>query len=169
MFSFKNQFARISMSIAALSCVFFAQSAFAISTIPARGVCGFAISGSFPFIGVQLTGRPLTSVSPLATGLSRSARGSLNWLGTLDFNTNTITVNVVSQTATDNGTSGNFVNTQEQTSLGFTVSGPTNGIYVLDLGVNGSINVIPVNGGATLLMQQFVSDNAGGKAGVCQF
>jgi hypothetical protein len=75
----------------------------------------------------------------------------------------------VSQTATDNGTSGNFANTQNQTSLGFTVSGPTNGIYVLDLGVNGSINVIPVNGGATLLMQQFVSDNAGGKAGVCQF
>lgn len=169
MFSLKNQLARISVSIAALSCVFFAQSAFAISTIPARGVCGFAISGSFPFIGVQLTGRPLTSINPLTTGLSRSARGSLNWLGTLDFNTNTITVNVVSQTATDNGTSGSFVNTQEQTSLGFTVSGPTNGIYVLDLGLNGSINVIPVNGGSTLLMQQFVSDNAGGKAGVCQF
>jgi hypothetical protein len=169
MYSFKNQLARISMSIAALSCAFFTQSAFAISTIPARGVCGFAISGSFPFIGVQLTGKPVVSTSPWVTGNSPSASGSLNWLGTLDFDTNTITVNVVTQRATDNGTSPTFVNSQNQTSLGFTVSGPTNGVYVLDLGANGSINVIPVNGGATLLMQQYVSNDAGGKAGVCQF
>ncbi len=161
MFNFKNQFARITMSIAALTCAFFTQSAFAISTIPTTGTCGFVISGSFPFIGVQLNGS------------GTSALGALNWLGTLDFGSNTLKVNVVSQTATGaTGSAPNptFVNSQVQYSIPFTVSGPTNGIYALNLGTgNGSMNLIPVNGGATLLMQQFVSDNAGGKAGVCQF
>lgn len=152
-----------------------AQSALAISAIPTTGVCGFAVSGSFPFIGVQLTGLPLTTPNSVAYGSSPSASGSLNWLGTIDFGTSTLSVNIVSQTAQNPNSNGSpnasFTNTQQQVALNFTVSaGPVSGMYTLNLASGaGSINVIPVNGGNTILMQQFVSTSAGGKAGVCQF
>ena len=155
------------------------QSALAVSAIPTSGTCGFAISGSYPFIGVQLTGFP----TPTTTGTGASATqtfypspsggGSLNWLGTLNFSTNTITVNIVSQVARNLNTNGvsapTFTNTQEQVSVPFTVGLVGSDMYVLDFGSQGSINVIPVNNGNTLLMQQFVSTSAGGKSGVCQF
>ena len=137
----------------------FAQSAMAISAIPTSGTCGFVISGSYPFAGVQLSGAGST------------ASGSLNWLGAFDFGANTLTVNVVSQSATNTtGSNPAFTNSQSQVSLTFTVGAATSGMYPLTLsGGNGVVNVIPVNGGNTLLMQQFITNSAGGKAGVCQF
>jgi hypothetical protein len=166
----------IGAALIALGCLS-AQNALAISTLPVTGVCGFAISGSYPFINQQLSGAPIPSLS--ADGKSQifypypQATGSLNWLGTIDFAASTITVNIVSQTATNPNTNGSstptFVNTQQQVSVPFSVSSPSSGMYVLNMGNAGSINVIPVNNGNTILMQQFVSNSAGGKAGVCQF
>jgi hypothetical protein len=166
----------LSTLLASITLALSAPSAFAISTLPTSGTCGFAINGSFPFIGVQLTGLPAPGISnngAITTYYpSPSANGTLNWLGTINFGTKIITVNLVSQTATNANTGGfsqgRFVNTQEQVSIAFTVGDPSAGMYTLDLGES-SINVIPVNGGNTILMQQFQTNNPGGKTGVCQF
>lgn len=139
--------------------------AFALSSLPTSGTCGFAVSGSFPFTGVQL----LTS--------SNFASGGLNWLGTIDFSAQKISVNAVSQsamgaTATGNNT-GNpkFTNTQNTGTLTFTSSANSNisGMYSLALSDGTTLNVLPLNSGQTILMQLFDSTNMGGRVGVCQF
>ena len=135
------------------------QAANATSTIPTSGTCGFVLSGSYPFVGAQLN------------GAGTSASGSLNWLGTIDFGASTINVNVVSQSATNtNGNNPAYTDTQSTITAPFTVGSPASGLYPLTLSNGGGIiNIIPVNGGNTILMQQFVTNAAGGKAGVCQF
>jgi len=172
-----------SLITALLLLILSAQPAFAIGTIPTSGTCGFAINGSFPFIGIQLPGyanlgtqanNTPAGFNYVMTNPSVQASGTLNWLGTINFDTNTIVVNYVSQTATNPNTNGNstptYLNAQAQVSVAFSVSGPTFGMYSLDLaGGNGSINIIPVNSGSTILMQQFQSTNPSGKTGVCQF
>jgi hypothetical protein len=139
-------------------------SAFALSALPTTGTCGFAISGSFPFTGVQL----LTS--------SNFASGGLNWLGTIDFAAQTIYINSVSQTAKGATASGNttgnpqYTNTQNSGSATFTSAASTTitGMYILTLSNGGTLNLIPLNSGQTFLMQLFNSTDMGGRVGVCQ-
>lgn len=159
---------------------FASASSFALAALPTTGTCGFTISGSYPFTGVQ-TSIPGTwsTVGTVTTftGNSASASGSLNMLGVVDFGSNTLTINSISQsakgsTAPSNGTGApSFTNTQSTVSATFTsaASSSVSGMYVLTLSTGGVINVLPVNGGKTILFQQFTSNDMGGRIGVCQF
>ena len=159
---------------------FASVQSYALAPLPTSGVCGFSISGSYPFTGVQ-TSIPgtWTTVGAATTysGNSASVSGSLNMMGTVDFGSSTITINSVGQTAKGSCAAGNcagsptFVNTQTMATVTFTsgASSGVSGMYVLGLSTGGVINVLPVNGGKTLLLQQVTNNDMGGRIGVCQF
>ena len=99
---------------------------------------------------------------------SGSTKG-VNVLAVLDFGTNTISFNVTQVTI---GTPNSY-STQTQTAVSFTsVAGPLPGSYTISFTPSGSanaisLNLLPVNGGNTVLVQG-TSGGSGALAGVCQ-
>lgn len=146
---------------AALAGLALANSAWALSSLPTSGTCAFVTTSSYPFVYLY--------------GQSPGNGWGINFLGTLNFSTNTITLNAVIQNP-GNGTPLQEVQTSGSTT--FTIgSGPIAGSSSLSFTLPGSstaatLNVIPVNSGNTLLLQQFnatAGSQDGGNVAVCQF
>jgi len=136
----------------------FAPWASAIAPMPISGECGFVLSLQYPF--AYLFG------SNPGTGYG------MNMLGTINYSTKTISANIVLQNPAAANTT---TESQSAFSVPYTVSsGPVAGSYTLTFTAAANtltINLIPVNGGNTALLQ-FFNPTAGGQnagaAGVCQ-
>lgn len=149
----------------ALPLVIGTSSASAIASLPTSGTCGFISTMQYPFAYMY--------------GQSPGTGWGLNVIGTLNFDTKTIAVNVVQI----NPALTNSTQTQQSGSGTFAVAaGPVPGSYLLTSTVTltggspnpfFSWNVIPANGGNTLLLQASAVKVAnaadGGMASVCQF
>lgn len=137
------------------------QSASAIASIPTTGVCGFAVTNQYPFVYLY--------------GASPGTGWGMNFLGTIDFGASKISGNIILQNPNGAGTT----ESQATFSASFTTAaGPITGSYTISfvptpLSTNTmTINIIPVNGGNTVLLQGFnptAGSQDAGSAGVCQF
>lgn len=141
-----------------------ASSALAAQDLPKKGTCGYLASMHYPFA--------------YQYGADAGPGWGLNVLALLDFDTNTFVGNVV----LINPAGPNSTQSQETTQrVPFTVSpgrlGAGSYTITASLHVDGGDhkfvwNVVPVNNGRTLLMQQGPGpfrDADAGVAGVCQF
>jgi hypothetical protein len=159
MLSIASRFVRFATSAAMLLC---ASSALAHQDLPKKGTCGFLASMHYPFA--------------YQYGFNAGPGWGLNMLATFDFETRTFTGNIVMINPKGPLT------TQEQQQVGgaFTISpGPFSGSYAIAATVNVggesntfTWNVVPVNNGRTLLMQEGpgpLRSADAGVAGVCQF
>jgi len=134
------------------------QSASAVASLPTSGVCGFAFTLQYPFAYLY--------------GASPGTGYGLNFLGTINFGTSTISTNVLLQNpASPQATT----ESQANFSVPFTTAaGPIPGSYAITFTPSSNawtMNLIPVNGGNTILLQAFspVAGNQGaGIVGVCQ-
>jgi hypothetical protein len=162
--SIASRLVRVVASVAILAG---ASSALAAQDLPKKGTCGFLASMHYPF-AYQYRG-------------NAGPGWGLNILATLDFETRQFAGNIVMINPggfeDPNGTT-----TQEQQTVAgpFTISnGPFAGSYAIKATISlGSEshtftwNVVPVNNGRTLLMQEGpgqLHSADGGVAGVCQF
>jgi hypothetical protein len=142
-----------------------APNAFALSTMPNTGTCGFIGSLQYPFAYMF--------------GLNPGTGFGMNVMATLNFDTKAIAGNIVTMNPAA------ALTTQQQSTFSgtFTV---TNGTLTGSSVVSASVtiagspattnfftwNVLPVNGGNTLLMQLApapAGQASGAMAGVCQF
>jgi hypothetical protein len=132
-----------------------ALSTQALAALPTTGTCGFVGNFSYPFTYLY--------------GNNPGNGWGLNWLGTINFSTSTITINVV------------FIDPvpplpprqsqQSYTATFTTSSGPITGASTITFSVNGgslALNLMPVNSGNTILVQGGPVFSDGGFTGVCQ-
>ncbi len=126
--------------------------------LPTSGVCGFAIVLRRPFDYLD--------------GSSPGSGYGVNWLGTINFSTSTITSNVVLQNP---GNAATTTESQISVSATFTKSaGPISGsttIAFTPFSNQWTLNLIPVNDGLTILVQAYspVAGNQDAAAvGVCR-
>jgi len=160
-----------------LSTTFFATNALAVAALPTTGTCGFTLSASYPFIGVQ------------ANSSQTTARGSLNFLGTLSFTSataGTFVLNSVQQDACGSGATNSnitgcnvpgttlYANTQNLFTGSFAVgTGRATNFSMLTLTPSGGgsliLNAIATNNGNTILLQKYDAVSNAGGIGVCQF
>lgn len=137
---------------------------FAIATMPATGTCGFLATFHYPFVYLYSNPGP---------------GWGMNVIAALNFDAKTISGNIVIQ----NPAGPNSTETQSAISGPFTVAnGPFGGSSTITTTITFAggqfpptqfvFNVLPVNGGNTLMMQGGPGPVGGadaGVAGVCQF
>lgn len=112
--------------------------------LPTKGTCGFLLNMSYPF--VYLFNDP-------------GDGWGLDALGTIDFTTKTISVNIILQDHPD-PPGANFTESQLVIASPFTtVPGPVPGSFTMTFNLPDNspftFNLVPVNGGKTILMQGF--------------
>ncbi len=136
------------------------------------GSCGMIVSVPHNYALGTMSGNINTSTGAYNGNFQLVSAGStkgVNVLAVLDFSTNTISFNVTQVTI---GTPNSYA-TQTQTGVAFTsVAGPLPGSYTISFTPSGSpnaisLNLLPVNGGNTVLVQG-TSGGSGALAGVCQ-
>jgi len=155
---------RLRCAALAAFCLLGISNAFAVATMPTTGTCGFLGTLQYPFVYLYPNPGP---------------GWGMNIIATLNLDTKTINGNIVIQ----NPAGPNSTESQASFSGPFTVTaGPFTGSSTINATLtfsNNAIgrtsfawNVVPVNGGNTLLMQEGpgpVGGADGGMAGVCQF
>ena len=137
------------------------------------GSCGMIVSVPHNYALGNMSGTINTGTGAYNGVFQLASAGStrgVNVLAVLDFSTNTISFNVTQVTI---NTPNNSYATQTQTGVAFTTAaGPLPGSYTISFTPTGSstaisLNLLPVNGGSTVLVQG-TSGGSGALAGVCQ-
>ena len=135
------------------------------------GSCGMIVSVPHNYALGNMSGTINTSTGAYSGNFQLASPGStkgVNVLAVLDFSANTISFNVTQVTI---GNPNSYA-TQTQTGVAFTTAaGPLPGSYTISFTPTGSptinLNLLPVNGGSTVLVQG-TSGGSGALAGVCQ-
>ena len=135
------------------------------------GSCGMIVSVPHNYALGTMSGTINTSTGAYSGNFQLASPGStkgVNVLAVLDFSANTISFNVTQVTI---GNPNSYA-TQTQTGVAFTTAaGPLPGSYTISFTPTGSptinLNLLPVNGGSTVLVQG-TSGGSGALAGVCQ-
>jgi hypothetical protein len=131
---------------------------FAGLSLPTTGVCAFVATTDYPFAYIW--------------GTSPGTGWGLTLLGAIDFGASMITFNLVTQNP--NANPNLATEAQQSASSAFTTAaGPITGSYTISFNVSSnalSFNLIPVNNGNTILMQDFnltAGDQGGGRIAEC--
>lgn len=156
----KKSLLRKLMAISGLAvAIMFSSNAFALASLPTSGTCGFIESYDYPFVYMY--------------GASPGTGWGINFMGTINFTNKTISMDIVQENPAGSST------TETSTAfpnVPFTLSaGPITGTTTISFSLGGTAmtyNLLPVNGGQTVLMQNYNKTSGsqdGGTVGVCQF